>query len=192
MDDSIADMEAIRQLYAEKGRWRRKKNPPIVTPEWVERHRAGDIDSAEVKTGKEVLSPVKRKISETDFTGDPKRRKQLGVVEGGGGPKRNWGEKADSQQERNNRSRGPKVRDCSVPALNPITLHPSNDGGICASSAGEEEKSQSLSMQLLPAGLRRLPPDTKIEIFNRRTGKIMRGDNAISLSDLPAALMDHA
>jgi hypothetical protein len=34
--------------------------------------------------------------------------------------------------------------------------------------------------------------DTKIEIFNRRTGRVMRGEEAIVLSDLPAALMDHA
>jgi len=82
------------------------------------------------------------------------------------------------------------VRDSNVPALNPIVLHPSSYDRAVIDD--KKEKGQVLNMQLLPAGLRSLPPHTKIEIFNRRTGKIMRGDHAIPLSDLPAALMDHA
>merc|ERR1712029_569944 len=47
-------------------------------------------------------------------------------------------------------------------------------------------------IELVPAGLRLLPSHTKIEIFNRRTGRIMKGDKAIPLSDLHAALINHA
>jgi len=47
-------------------------------------------------------------------------------------------------------------------------------------------------MDLLLSGMSHLPPDTKIEVFNRKTGRVMRGDDAIPLKDLPAALLDHA
>ena len=47
-------------------------------------------------------------------------------------------------------------------------------------------------LQQLPKGLRSLPSNTKIEIFNRRTGKIIKGNDAILLKDLPRALIDHA
>jgi len=47
-------------------------------------------------------------------------------------------------------------------------------------------------LQQLPKSLRSLPSNTKIEVFNRRTGKIMKGDNSILLKDLPRVLIDHA
>ncbi|KAL3778272.1 hypothetical protein ACHAW5_010143 [Stephanodiscus triporus] len=47
-------------------------------------------------------------------------------------------------------------------------------------------------LQDIPASLHHLPADTKIEIFNRKTGKIMRGQDAILLKDLGKELMDHA
>jgi hypothetical protein len=44
----------------------------------------------------------------------------------------------------------------------------------------------------IPQSLRHLNPDTKIEIFNRRTGMVMSGNDAICVKDLPEALLDHA
>eukprot|EP00978_Attheya_sp_CCMP212_P048030 scaffold463156_cov55-Attheya_sp.AAC.2 len=44
----------------------------------------------------------------------------------------------------------------------------------------------------IPQSLRHLNPDTKIEIFNRRTGMVMCGNDAICVKDLPEALLDHA
>ena len=46
-------------------------------------------------------------------------------------------------------------------------------------------------LQEIPASLSHLPPDTEIEIFNRKTGKIMRGKDAILLKDLSKELMEH-
>ena len=74
---------------------------------------------------------------------------------------------ADISQKRTAKECLPNVQD-NEPALDPILL------------------------QQLPKGLRSLPSNTKIEIFNRRTGKIMKGDKAILLKDLPRVLIDHA
>jgi hypothetical protein len=76
-------------------------------------------------------------------------------------------------------------RGSSVPVLDPILVKTSG------SHSGEHD-TKNHSRWLVPEGLRHLPPDFKIEIFNRRTGRIMRGDDAISLKDLPAALLEHA
>lgn len=51
---------------------------------------------------------------------------------------------------------------------------------------------QTRSPNKLPAALRRFDPDTRIDIFNRKTGKIMSGDDAIRIHDLPQALLLHA
>ena len=74
---------------------------------------------------------------------------------------------ADISQERTAGQCLPKVQDNEL-ALDPILL------------------------QQLPKGLRSLPSNTKIEVFNRRTGKIMKGNKAILLKDLPRELIDHA
>lgn len=44
----------------------------------------------------------------------------------------------------------------------------------------------------LPPALRRLDPDTRIDIFNRKTGKVMSGPDAVRISDLPQELMAHS
>jgi hypothetical protein len=59
----------------------------------------------------------------------------------------------------------------------PVTLHQETVGS---------------KVNLLLSGVSHLPADTKIEIFNRKTGRIMRGDEAVLLKDLPAVLLDHA
>ncbi|KAL7482837.1 hypothetical protein ACHAW6_008497 [Cyclotella cf. meneghiniana] len=73
----------------------------------------------------------------------------------------------------------------SVPVLDPILVKTSG------AHLGEDD-SKIHCHWLVPEGLRHLPPVTKIEIFNRRTGRIMKGEEAISLKDLPAALIEHA
>ena len=45
---------------------------------------------------------------------------------------------------------------------------------------------------IVPDVLRHLPPTCKINIFNRRSGKIMRGNDAVSVKDLSSVLMNHA
>jgi hypothetical protein len=83
-----------------------------------------------------------------------------------------------------------RTRGSSVPVLDPILVQSS----ISYFSTADKESSTAKqhSFQLVSEELRQLPLDTKIEIFNRRTGRVMRGEEAIVLSDLPAALMDHA
>lgn len=44
----------------------------------------------------------------------------------------------------------------------------------------------------LPATLRRFDPNTRIDIFNRKTGKILSGEDSIRIRDLPQALLLHA
>jgi len=44
----------------------------------------------------------------------------------------------------------------------------------------------------LPPSLRRLNPDMRIDIFNRKTGKIMTGREAVPIRYLPQALLMHA
>jgi len=212
VDDGNVDMDGIKEWYS----GRKTRMPLIVKP-----GREEEEEEEEANVGKESGSGMpdienkndpssfKRKIAETDFTGDGtsnKRRKELGVIEGGGGSKLlNWGlTKAVAvaaiipnvsqvvNDDGRNKQRRPKMREDTAPALNPIVLHPSGNDHQFAGKKKEKDQQLLLKMQLLPAGLRQLPPETKIEIFNRRTGKIMRGDNAILLSDLPMALMDHA
>ncbi len=47
-------------------------------------------------------------------------------------------------------------------------------------------------LQEIPASLYHLPPDIEIEIFNRKTGKVMRGKDAILLKDLTKDLMAYS
>ena len=54
------------------------------------------------------------------------------------------------------------------------------------------KKADNNKVELLLSGMSHLPPDTEIEVFNRKTGLVMRGDEAILLKDLPAALLNHA
>eukprot|EP00956_Cyclotella_meneghiniana_P001846 scaffold2028_cov74-Cyclotella_meneghiniana.AAC.6 len=75
-----------------------------------------------------------------------------------------------------------------TPVLDPFLIQPSEHFDKIDSK--DIEKKQSL--KLVPKGLRHLSPETFVEIFNRRTGRVMRGDEAIALKDLPAALLDHA
>lgn len=44
----------------------------------------------------------------------------------------------------------------------------------------------------VPPSLRRFNPNTRVDIFNRKTGKIMSGEDAICIRDLPEALLLHA
>lgn len=44
----------------------------------------------------------------------------------------------------------------------------------------------------VPQALRRLDPETKIDIFNRKTGKILTGQDAVRIKNLSHALMRHA
>jgi hypothetical protein len=44
----------------------------------------------------------------------------------------------------------------------------------------------------LPQSLRHLDPNTRVDIFNRKTGKIMSGAQAIHVKDLPEALLLHS
>jgi hypothetical protein len=83
----------------------------------------------------------------------------------------------DAKAENDNDGSGSaKVED--QPTIHaPVTLHQETVGG---------------KVSLLLSGVSHLPSDTKIEIFNRKTGRIMRGDEAVLLKDLPAVLLDHA
>ena len=121
------------------------------------------------------------------------------------------------QDENNKYQAAPKARNYVSPVLNPILLHPrGNDSHL----VGNRNK-QNDHLQLLPAGLRHLSPgkrpdlnlikspivifcivheflklqsfleETKIKIFDRRTGKIIAGENAVLLSELSTVLMDH-
>lgn len=56
----------------------------------------------------------------------------------------------------------------------------------------QSKKGDANKMELLLSGMSHLPPDTKIDVLNRKTGRVMRGDEAILLKDLPAALLNHA
>jgi len=65
--------------------------------------------------------------------------------------------------------------------------------GQCLPNVQDNEPAlDPILLQQLPKGLRSLSSNTKIEVFNRRTGKIMKGDKAILLKDLPRELVDHA
>lgn len=44
----------------------------------------------------------------------------------------------------------------------------------------------------LPPSLRHLDPNARVDIFNRKTGKIMSGEQAIQVRDLPEALLLHS
>ena len=45
---------------------------------------------------------------------------------------------------------------------------------------------------IIPKDLRNLPPNFKVEIFNRMTGQVMSGADAIAMKDLPDMLREHA
>ena len=85
----------------------------------------------------------------------------------------------DAKAEKDNDgSSSAKVEDQHQPTIHaPVTLHQETVGS---------------KVNLLLSGVSHLPADTKIEIFNRKTGRIMRGDEAVLLKDLPAVLLDHA
>jgi hypothetical protein len=44
----------------------------------------------------------------------------------------------------------------------------------------------------VPPSLQRFDPNTRVDIFNKKTGKIMSGEDAICIRDLPEALLLHA
>ena len=221
------DPNAIKEYYKNKP----NRMPPIVKPgqnhESEEEENDDDDsnfplneeeatllnDTASLEDGASyfMTKAAKRKIAQTDFTGDEdepldvKRMKEEGLSEKGSLIK--WGKKAVSslgvatiphsivQHCHPPKTRPPRhherKKESRIPVLDPILLQPSHD--YFASRHYDESSTQEqIGIQLLPPHQRRLPPNTKIEIFNRKTGRIMRGDDAVLLSQLPAALMDHA
>jgi hypothetical protein len=139
------------------------------------------------------------KISSTDFSGATIDQEDSTTPDGRMSEAESivrWGRKPASSlavpnmpklKDLNPGRRRVRLRGSSVPVLDPILIQTSS-----TYFAGKDEGDKKNSLKLLvPESLRHLDSDTKIEIFNRRTGKIMRGEESISLSDLPAALMDH-
>ena len=184
------DIEKIKKHYSDMYKGSRQcRIPRIIQAESLIKGEKGGLarekeDALEEDMDvEEELGSYKRKVSETDFTGNDhnKRIKGLGVIyhqqEGGSNSMIGSRKRAGQHQ--------PKVRD-NTPMLNPVLLQSSVE-----QKEGVDSEHQ-LQIQLVPAGLRHLPPDTKIEIFNRRTGKIMKGNDAISMKNLPRELLEHA
>jgi hypothetical protein len=71
----------------------------------------------------------------------------------------------------------------------PATKHPHISN---VSQSTSQPVLNPILLQEIPASLHYLPPDTEIEIFNRKTGRIMRGKDAILLKDLSRELMAHS
>jgi hypothetical protein len=71
----------------------------------------------------------------------------------------------------------------------PATKHPHISN---VSQSTSQPVLNPILLQEIPASLHYLPPDTEIEIFNRKTGRIMRGKDAILLKDLSKELMAHS
>ena len=185
IDDGSANIDEIKKWYSNYKGKARRRIPPIVKPGQEE----SDVGEEEDRTTTEqqfdrLVSnskmdarepydssmPFKRKIYETDFAGS--KPKKLGVI---------WNRNPGNGEGQS------KKRPCYDPN---ITIPPG--AVLLQATTTTEQGKDRLKLQLLPSELRRLPPETKIEIFNRRTGKIMKGDNAIMLSDLPSALVNHA
>lgn len=150
----------------------------------------------------ERLEPdrFKQKIAETDFTGAVEKSVDMLSLRNRGMSERQtsvtWGAQSvasfavpnvPAEHVKRPRQNHLRSRGSSVPVLDPILLQTSQEF-----FAGGEVDSNKMKLKILPGSIRHLPADTKVEIFNRKTGRIMRGDDAILLSDLPAALMDHA
>jgi hypothetical protein len=150
----------------------------------------------------ERLEPdrFKQKIAETDFTGAVEKSVDMLSLRNRGMSERQtsvtWGAQSvasfavpnvPAEHVKRPRQNHLRSRGSSVPVLDPILLQTSQEF-----FAGGEVDSNKMKLKILPDSIRHLPADTKVEIFNRKTGRIMRGDDAILLSDLPAALMDHA
>merc|ERR1712194_181238 len=208
VDDGAVDMDVIKKWYAAKEKGSRV--PPIIVrpgleDDWKEgggiakeTAASGTLEQTTTGTTGRHMSSFKRKIAGTDFTGNgtwAKRRKEaLGVIVNGGTNAVTAFSNASNirpVQDGNDdggaeRLTAPPKRDNA--ALNPVLVHQRGNGGH---PVGDRDEKNDL-LQLLPAGLHQLSQETKIEIFNRRTGKIMRGDQAVLLSDLPMALVDHA
>jgi hypothetical protein len=140
----------------------------------------------------------KHKIALADFGGlfhakskghqeEKEQARQMGAESIGGSGKHHKAslEVPNTPELNMNKRSGHHVRSrgSNMPVLDPILVQ---------SSSSHYGREADVALQLLPEDLRQLSPDTMIEIFNRRTGKIMRGDEAIALLDLPAALMNHA
>lgn len=87
-------------------------------------------------------------------------------------------EAADSADGDNNNNNNKSEQDPASTTSAPVILH--------------SKKADNNKVELLLSGMSHLPPDTKIEVLNRKTGRVMRGDEAILLKDLPAALLNHA
>jgi len=140
----------------------------------------------------------KRKISQTDFIGKPSEKKRAkdkplsekeSLVRWGRKPAVSLGVpnvpvEANKIKPKRQRHYG------SVPVLDPILLQPTPER-FSKNNISIHNREQ-VHIQLVPAQIRHLPPDTRIDIFNRKTGKIMSGDESIILSDLPSQLMNHA
>ena len=82
-----------------------------------------------------------------------------------------------------------RTRGLQLPIFGHILAQPVSD--FCDGDISAKAQSQD-ALKVVPENLRHLPLDTPIEIFNRRTGKIMRGNEAIALSELSVALMNHS
>lgn len=195
-------MDLVKEWYAGKERW--SKTPTIIVNPGLEEGRKGGgaivkQKAAATMTDDSPMLSFKRKIAGTDFTGEEtwtkRKKEELGVIVGGGtntvaalSVSNITPTQHGNNDGLNNCLTAPKTRDNILPVLNPVLLHPGGNDGHLVGDRNEKND----HLQLLPIGLRQLSPETKIEIFNRRTGKIMKGDNAVLLSNLPKALMDHA
>jgi len=217
VDDGMVDLDTVKGWYARKGIV--DKMPKVKKVKGMDFNEGEAAKEEEEEQKREATSStsntgdteLKRKIATTDFTGNgsisQKRRKAVGVIELLPHQQRVssnynavWGKQVSSiipqrQQQEDNHGRKqrslqrPKImRDGalpSTPALNPILLQASNNR--------DKDQQQRVKVELLlPTSLHHLSPDTRIEIFNRKTGRIMRGTDAILLSDLARALMNHA
>jgi len=140
-------------------------------------HKSDDesVESDDDAVGLVHDDPRVRKIAQTDFSG---KKRKLGV------DRKSCISRAPYSTPNYDGKHGKKKRaysmvDRSVPRLDPVLLQP---------TISDEQ----LMCQSLLAGFKDLPMDTKIDIFNRKTGRIMSDSEAISLSALPKALLNHA
>lgn len=181
VDDGKIDLSLIRDRYRShhNGDMTRRM-PGIVKPGQDgkftdEKPRSQDRGEgrrnrkAPFENDNTLISPLKSKVEATDFTGydsstEQRKGQKLGVIAGGGS---NVSSIIPPLGNISLHNRHPKARDSVASALSPIMLRTNvdNDG------------STQLPMitQLLPIGLRHLPTDARIEIFDRKTGKVMRG-----------------
>lgn len=153
--------------------------------------RANSDGPLEINNASNKNICFKHKIASTDFGGPNTKARRLDEKES----VMKWGRKPVTSLampsipnltvKKTSQIR-PRRGGVKTPFLDPILVYPSSV--YC-----RETKRDATNKPLLhlPEELRHLPSNTMVEIFNRRTGHVMRGDDAVSLSDLPAALMDH-